>query len=352
METQIPELELPPTSVSTETTANTTSSTQTVAETDATQTSDPHQPHTDRRESRPKADETTTPTTTPHSVREILIVDDNALNLRLLSAFLNKAGFKNHTSAANGLEAVNLYKKDPSRWAAVLMDLSMPVMDGVTATREIRAWEKRNCIEDGGGDGIGDEPDLNKRRLKRISTNGYIEDAPEERRGGDEESTEKEKEQEHAGGHPTPPAAPPPQSSGSSVEGEKREGESANEQAKEDDCSQSEPRQQAPSPSTSQSAAKTTSPTEGKTQVEKSSVSSSSSSASNSPQAAADRTNNANEAVHIIVITGLGSAAARYEATNAGADVFMTKPIQFGALMKTLKGRFGKQDETGKGAKS
>ncbi|KAL1622866.1 hypothetical protein SLS54_004886 [Diplodia seriata] len=43
--------------------------------------------------------------------------------------------------------------------------------------------------------------------------------------------------------------------------------------------------------------------------------------------------------VQIIVITGLGSATARFEAINAGADVFMTKPIKFGMLMKTLRGR-------------
>ncbi|KAB2581087.1 Oxidative stress response two-component system protein SSK1 [Lasiodiplodia theobromae] len=351
-ESRIPELELPPTSVSTETT-NSIPSAHTVAETAPSQTSHPHQLHTDRRESRAKADETTTPTAPPRSGNEILIVDDNALNLRLLSAFLNKAGFKNHTSAANGLEAVNLYKKDPSRWAAVLMDLSMPVMDGVTATREIRAWEKRNGIGDEGGNGKGDKADLERRGLKRVSTNGYVEDTPPRRRGGDEESAKKEKEQEHAGEHPAPPAAPPPESSGPSIEELKREGESANEQAEENSLSESAPRQQVPSPSTSQSAAEKTSPTEDKKQPEKSSVpSSSSSSASNSPQAAADSTNNGKEAVHIIVITGLGSAAARYEATSAGADVFMTKPIQFGALMKTLKGRFGKQDEAGKGTKS
>lgn len=225
-------------------------------------------------------------------------------------------------------------------------------MDGVTATREIRAWEKRNGIGDRGGDGMGDVADLEKRGIKRVSTNGYVEDAPAERRGGDEESGEKEKEQEHTGGRPTPPAAPPPESSGPSIEELKREGESANEQAEEDSPSESAPQQQASPRSTSQSVAKTTSPTEDKTQPEKSFPSPSSSSASDSPQAAADRTNNGKEAVHIIVITGLGSAAARYEATSAGADVFMTKPIQFGALMKTLKGRFGKQDEAGKGTKS
>ncbi|GME31997.1 sensor histidine kinase response [Neofusicoccum parvum] len=73
---------------------------------------------------------------------EIMIVDDNPLNLRLLSAFLSKQGFS-HTSAVNGLEALNLFKANPQRWAAVLMDLSMPVMDGVTATREIRSWEMK-----------------------------------------------------------------------------------------------------------------------------------------------------------------------------------------------------------------
>ncbi|KAK0608952.1 hypothetical protein DIS24_g12648 [Lasiodiplodia hormozganensis] len=43
--------------------------------------------------------------------------------------------------------------------------------------------------------------------------------------------------------------------------------------------------------------------------------------------------------VQIIVITGLGSAAARFEAISAGADEFMTKPIKFEALTKKLKER-------------
>lgn len=62
--------------------------------------------------------------------KDVLIVDDNPLNLRLLSAFFKKHSFQ-HASAMNGLEALELFKENPSRWAAVLMDLSMPVMDGV-----------------------------------------------------------------------------------------------------------------------------------------------------------------------------------------------------------------------------
>ena len=46
-------------------------------------------------------------------------------------------GFETET-AENGLEAVNLLKANPKNYLAVLMDLRMPIMDGITATRTIR----------------------------------------------------------------------------------------------------------------------------------------------------------------------------------------------------------------------
>lgn len=90
-------------------------------------------------------------------VRKVLLVDDNRVNLQLLVTYIKKSG---HTfmTASNGLEALEAYKsqcgeaKDrdaaiDSPFDYVLMDLSMPVMDGLTSTRKIRAHERANNIK-------------------------------------------------------------------------------------------------------------------------------------------------------------------------------------------------------------
>ena len=71
----------------------------------------------------------------------ILLVEDVDINQELFSQMLTKLGHKFHI-ASNGAEAVEWskrLKRDPAAWDMILMDLQMPVMDGLTATREIRA---------------------------------------------------------------------------------------------------------------------------------------------------------------------------------------------------------------------
>ncbi|KAL4945732.1 hypothetical protein BDV06DRAFT_8674 [Aspergillus oleicola] len=79
----------------------------------------------------------------------VLIVDDNDINVKVLASFMDKIGCT-YDTASNGLMALEKYKKSQQGFDFVLMDLSMPVKDGVTATREIRQYEdansRRQCI--------------------------------------------------------------------------------------------------------------------------------------------------------------------------------------------------------------
>jgi signal transduction histidine kinase/CheY-like chemotaxis protein len=71
--------------------------------------------------------------------RHVLLVEDNSLNQVVAAESMRRLGMT-VTIAANGLEAVAILKEaPPSRFAAVLMDLHMPVVDGLEATRQIRA---------------------------------------------------------------------------------------------------------------------------------------------------------------------------------------------------------------------
>ncbi|KAF2856788.1 hypothetical protein T440DRAFT_512793 [Plenodomus tracheiphilus IPT5] len=70
----------------------------------------------------------------------ILIVDDNAINRRLLAAFMKKRKLAYH-EAKDGLQALEKYKEAEGKFSVILMDISMPVMDGMTSTRLIREHE-------------------------------------------------------------------------------------------------------------------------------------------------------------------------------------------------------------------
>jgi CheY-like chemotaxis protein len=74
-------------------------------------------------------------------IKNALIVDDNAINRRLLSAWMKrrKVPFK---EAKDGQQALDMYKDADPKFDIILMDISMPVMDGMTSTRLIRDHEK------------------------------------------------------------------------------------------------------------------------------------------------------------------------------------------------------------------
>ncbi|KAM0188022.1 hypothetical protein ACHAPA_009715 [Fusarium lateritium] len=74
-----------------------------------------------------------------------LIVDDNAVNLRILEMYCKRRGLP-YLSAVDGQQAVDIFTKQQASGgvsiALVLMDLQMPVCDGISATRQIRSFEK------------------------------------------------------------------------------------------------------------------------------------------------------------------------------------------------------------------
>jgi PAS domain S-box-containing protein len=73
---------------------------------------------------------------------KILLVDDSIENRNLILAYLKKYPFEIIT-AENGLEALTMLKDQ--KFDLVFMDIQMPIMDGLTATKNFREWESTHC---------------------------------------------------------------------------------------------------------------------------------------------------------------------------------------------------------------
>jgi osomolarity two-component system response regulator SSK1 len=73
----------------------------------------------------------------------VLIVEDNIINLKLLEAFMKRLKVRWHT-AMNGREAVTKWKN--GGFHLVLMDIQLPIMSGLEATKEIRRLERCNGV--------------------------------------------------------------------------------------------------------------------------------------------------------------------------------------------------------------
>jgi osomolarity two-component system response regulator SSK1 len=73
----------------------------------------------------------------------VLIVEDNIINLKLLEAFVKRLKVR-WSTAMNGRDAVTKWRT--GGFHLVLMDIQLPIMSGLDATREIRRLERVNSI--------------------------------------------------------------------------------------------------------------------------------------------------------------------------------------------------------------
>lgn len=100
---------------------------------------------------------------------KVLLVEDNELNLEIAKELLEEQNIT-VTSAENGQLAVEMFENNPAgTFDAILMDIMMPVMDGITAAKIIRGL---------------DRPDAKTIPILAMTANAYEEDVKKTREAG------------------------------------------------------------------------------------------------------------------------------------------------------------------------
>ncbi|KAK6956522.1 hypothetical protein Daesc_001800 [Daldinia eschscholtzii] len=89
---------------------------------------------------------------------QVLVAEDDPINMKILQKRLEKAGHEVY-HAVNGEDCASVYREKPTGFDVILMDMQMPIVDGLTSTKMIRAFEKS---------GKGPEPPRSAASYERI----------------------------------------------------------------------------------------------------------------------------------------------------------------------------------------
>ena len=99
----------------------------------------------------------------------ILLVEDNALNIEIIAELLREQGAE-VACAHNGKEAVDVFQSHPEgSFDVILMDIMMPVMDGMEASRTIRSLKRQDAA---------------KIPIIALTANAFVEDMKKSREAG------------------------------------------------------------------------------------------------------------------------------------------------------------------------
>jgi len=122
-------------------------------------------------------------TATPQLIRyenlRIMLVEDNKINQDLARIVLEQDGEQQVMVAENGLEA--LQKLSQKTFDLILMDMQMPLMDGLTATKIIRACEAGEVIDSPGGIATKLMPKLRGKHIPIIAMTANVMDSDREK---------------------------------------------------------------------------------------------------------------------------------------------------------------------------
>ena len=103
---------------------------------------------------------------------KILYAEDDIINQQIIEKRLKKMNYK-VTVCQNGMECVELFKKNSTLYDAILMDVQMPLCNGLEATSLIREFEQKRDSQDGQTD-IPLSHRLNQNRIPIFAVSASV----------------------------------------------------------------------------------------------------------------------------------------------------------------------------------